>query len=106
MSKFAECFRRVIATIDPYANSRMTKDTVQIKLLADWGRKACGELEKHRWVPVSEEPTKYEYIIMGHATDFIKYIKVIYWDGSDEQKILLAEHTHWKPITLPEADNG
>lgn len=42
---FVEAFRKVIATIDPQANSLMSKDMPPaVKILADWGRKACDKL--------------------------------------------------------------
>lgn len=46
---FAESFRRVIDIADPMANSLMSKDNPpSVKILADWGRKACDELAVYR----------------------------------------------------------
>ena len=47
MSKFTESFRKVIDTIDPQANSLMSKDDPPVvKILADWGRNACDKIEQ------------------------------------------------------------
>jgi len=43
---FADVFRRVIAIIDPYPNSKITQENKGIKVLADWGRKACDEFDQ------------------------------------------------------------
>ncbi len=44
--KFVDCFREVINTADPIANSLMSKDMPPaVKILADWGRKACNEID-------------------------------------------------------------
>lgn len=44
--ELSECFRKVINSFDPVANSTMTEETLPVKILADWGRKACDVLEK------------------------------------------------------------
>ncbi len=44
---FVDSFRKVITMIDPQANSSMSKDMPPpVKIFADWGRKACDELEQ------------------------------------------------------------
>ncbi|KKL07422.1 hypothetical protein LCGC14_2586180 [marine sediment metagenome] len=45
MTAFTVCFRRVIDTADPFANSPMVNKNTVVKVLADWGRKACAEIE-------------------------------------------------------------
>ncbi len=42
----ADSFRRVIETADPQANSPITIDNSKVKVLADWGRHACDELDR------------------------------------------------------------
>ena len=43
---FVDAFRKVIAMIDPQANSVMSKDMPPtLKILADWSRKACDEID-------------------------------------------------------------
>ncbi len=47
MSEFTNSFRGVINQVDPISNSLMSKDNdPSIKILADWGRKACGEIDQ------------------------------------------------------------
>lgn len=46
MNKFAESFRKVIHYLDPQANSVITEENAGVKTLADWSRKACGEIDK------------------------------------------------------------
>lgn len=47
--EFIDAFRRVIDMCDPQANSLISKDNPPVvKILADWGRKACDELANHR----------------------------------------------------------
>ncbi len=44
---FVDSFRKVITMLDPQANSLMSKDMPPtVKILADWGRKACDEVEQ------------------------------------------------------------
>jgi len=45
-TKLQDAFRRVIAKIDPIANSPMTDENMEIKMLADWGRKACDKIDE------------------------------------------------------------
>jgi phage-related minor tail protein len=42
---FQTAFRKVIDKFDPTANSIVTHDNVEVKTLADWGRKACVVLD-------------------------------------------------------------
>ena len=46
MAMQAKCFRKVIASIDPIANNPMTDTNIPIKVLADWGRRACDTLAR------------------------------------------------------------
>jgi septal ring factor EnvC (AmiA/AmiB activator) len=43
--EFAESFSKVIARIDPIANSPITQNNAPIKVLADWARKALTLLQ-------------------------------------------------------------
>lgn len=46
---FVDSFREVITMFDPQANSLMSKDMPpSVKILADWGRKACNEIDTLR----------------------------------------------------------
>ena len=46
MTELAEAFRRIINVADPKANSPITENNRIIKILADWGRTACYEIDK------------------------------------------------------------
>lgn len=94
---FIEAFRKVIDNVDPVANSKMTHDNTPIKVLADWARMACKEIEKHRWIPVEEGlPEKRQYILVySPKTEMVT--AVFANDGIDFVNV----YTHWKPITLP-----
>ncbi len=46
MSEFAESFKTVIGIADPFSNSVITSRNKRWKVLADWGRKACKEIEQ------------------------------------------------------------
>ncbi len=45
MNTFAHIFRRLINVVDPYPNKCITLTTARTKTLADWGRRACDELD-------------------------------------------------------------
>lgn len=51
MSSFIESFKKIINMVDPVANSKITAENTNIKILADWSRKACIELEKYNKFP-------------------------------------------------------
>ena len=40
-TEFVEAFTKIINQIDPIANSKITDDNVQIKIICDWCRQAC-----------------------------------------------------------------
>ncbi|KKM82685.1 hypothetical protein LCGC14_1317020 [marine sediment metagenome] len=64
------------------------------------------ELDKHRWIPVSERLPKDEYDIFAYGYDGYGYKIVINTSYNLEFKKfrILSEVTHWKPIILPTTD--
>lgn len=44
--EFAASYRRIINTADPMANSKIDRQNAPIKILADYGRKACDMLDR------------------------------------------------------------
>jgi len=45
MSKFVKSFRKILEAYDSVPNSKMTHESLPAKILADWGRKSCDEIE-------------------------------------------------------------
>ena len=59
------------------------------------------ELDKHRWIPVTERLPKIGQEVLLYSVKFegSKLCVLIWWREALEE---LVEFTHWKPITLPE----
>lgn len=105
---FAETFRKVINRVDPVANSAMTQENTPIKLIADWGRKACDELELSPWILITPESLPKEqkayWVTDGHTTGvemfLLKPMKPSF--GNEPAKPSFSDWaTHYQPITLP-----
>ncbi len=64
------------------------------------------ELDKHRWIPVSERLPKDEYSILAYGNDGFGYKIVANTSYNLEFKKfrILSKVTHWKPIILPEGE--
>lgn len=77
-NSFADSFRAVIAMIDPQANSLMSKDMPPtVKLLADWSRKACDELDSiQAELAQANEEIKRLREALGKAVDGLLMISI------------------------------
>jgi len=69
------------------------------------------ELDKHRWIPVSEEPIPKDsgqYLVCNMRQGGVK--RLINWDtihhqwGSYGVPISSPQDTHWMPIILPDGE--
>lgn len=103
----AQAFREAIDMVDPQANSLMSKDNPpSVKILADWGRKACDELETSPWIKITPETmpedVQREYWVMtACGTDVAEWYNFTNrgWDWSCTSSGI----THYMPSPqLPE----
>lgn len=46
MGKFPKAFRGLLEYFDRFANSQITENNKEVKILADWGRTACDRIDK------------------------------------------------------------
>lgn len=64
LKEFSKAFRKLINMFDPIANSKLTKENTPMKMLADWGRKACDLMDdSHPLTPESREKIVHKGII-------------------------------------------
>lgn len=69
-----------------------------------WITELKGELEKHRWIPVSEPPKepKWKLVITPFSVFMAKYHKDKWRPHYQINAKDVTCVTHWKPIILPE----
>ena len=67
-----------------------------------------GELDKHRWVPVSERLPKHGCSILARGKDGYGYkiCAVVSYNLEFNKFRVLTDVTHWKQIYLPKAKEG
>ena len=79
-----------------------------IKNLKDMITKLEGQLEKHRWIPVSErlpEDNQCVLVTIKHINDtwgFLAWYQLSRKQWSFYDPMVRGMVTHWKPIILPE----
>jgi len=74
----------------------------EVEHLQAENKRLKADLEKHRWIPVSERLPE-EYITVMVAGGIARYVDGVWWTGMEEplyQREIKWEVTHWKPITL------
>ena len=64
------------------------------------------DLEKHRWIPVSEKLPKHGCSILACGKDGYGYeiCAVVSYNLEFNKFRVLTDVTHWKPIALPESE--
>ena len=77
----------------------------EFKALEEENERLKAELEKHRWIPVSERLPKDSYRILAFGEDGYGYkiVAAITYDLEFEKFRILKNVTHWKLIILPKS---
>ncbi len=116
MNKFADSLRKVVNMADPQANSPIAIANKNLKVLADWTRKACveidklqAELEQYQPISVSEglpDRNTYCHLYMPSVNANSPF-KGWYLTDKKHWLTTLKSHsrtnkvTHWWPVILP-----